>query len=310
VTAAGRPRPLAARRLRADLALLGVAAVWGGTFVMVKDALAFAGPFTFLALRFTIATLVLAPLVLGVALRRRQAPPLPDPRRPGLVTAGALLGALLVAGYGFQTAGLRFTGAGRAAFITGLSVVLVPLMAALVLRRRVARGVWVGVALATLGLALLTAPPFPLGEGRLDAAPNLGDLLVLGCAVVFAAHIVVVGEVAPRFDVLGLTLAQLATAALGGWLLALPFERPTPDQLAPILPAAAFTGVFATVVAFGVQVYAQRFTTPTHTALIFSMEPVFGALFAFLVAGEVLAPPALLGCALILAGMVVAQLAE
>jgi drug/metabolite transporter (DMT)-like permease len=314
VTVVALHRRGAPARVRADLALLGVTAIWGGTFVMVKDALAFAGPLTFVAVRFTIAALVLAPVVLLTSQRVRGGTPRgaspqtsEAPATPplGLVAAGSLLGGLLIAGYAFQTAGLQFTSAGRAAFITGLSVVIVPLLAALVLRRRIAHGVWAGVALATVGLALLTVGPVPL-----DAAVNLGDLLVLGCTVLFAAHIVVVGEVAPRFDVLGLTLVQLVAAALLGWLLAVAFERPTLDQLVPILPAATFTGVFATVLAFGVQVYAQRFTTSTHTALIFSMEPVFGALFAFLIAGEVLTPPALIGCALILAGMLVAQLAE
>jgi drug/metabolite transporter (DMT)-like permease len=290
--------------LRADLALLAVAAVWGATFVMVKDALAYAGPFAFLTLRFVLATLLLAP-VLAWAPRRAA---LCDPR---LVRSGVVLGLLLCAGYGFQTAGLQFTTPARAAFITGLSVVIVPLLTAAVLRKRVGAGVWLGVGLATFGLALLSLGPEVLVGGSLIQTTTLiGDLLVLGCALVFGGHVFLAGEYAPRLDVLTLTWVQLGVAAVLATLTTLAIERPAPQQLTPMLPAAGFTGLFATVVAFTIQLRAQRFTSATHTALIFSTEPVFGALFAFVLAGEVLAAAAIVGCALILAGMLVAQLAD
>jgi drug/metabolite transporter (DMT)-like permease len=290
--------------LRADLALLAVAAVWGATFVMVKDALAFAGPFAFLALRFALASVLLAPLLAWPARRAALG-------QPGLMRAGAVLGCLLCAGYGFQTAGLQFTTPARAAFITGLSVVIVPVLTASVLRKRVRPGVWLGVALATLGLALLSLGPEVLSGGSLiQASTLLGDLLVLGCALVFGGHVFLAGEYAPRLDVLTLTWVQLAVAAGLACAAAALVEHPTVERLGPILPAAAFTGIFATVVAFTIQLRAQRFTSATHTALIFSTEPVFGALFAFLLAGEVLAPAAIVGCGLILAGMLLAQLAD
>ena len=290
-------------QLRADLALLLVAAVWGATFVMVKDALAFAGPFVFLALRFSLATLLLAPLLAWA--RRRASLDL------SLVRAGGVLGCLLCAGYALQTTGLQFTTPARAAFITGLSVVVVPLLTAGVLRKRVAPGAWLGVGLATLGLALLSLGEDLLAGGSMVAAGTLvGDLLVLGCAFVFGAHVFLAGEYAPRLDVLTLTLVQFGVAAVVAASLTLGIEHPRLEQLGPVLPAAAFTGVFATLMAFTIQLRAQRFTSATHTALIFSTEPVFGAGFAYLLAGEVLAPVAVLGCALILAGMLVAQLAE
>jgi drug/metabolite transporter (DMT)-like permease len=279
-----------------------VAAVWGATFVMVKDALAFAGPFAFLALRFSLATLLLAPLL---AWRPRRA----ALGQPGLVRSGAALGVLLCAGYGFQTAGLQFTTPARAAFITGLSVVIVPLLTAGVLRKRIAAGVWLGVALATLGLALLSLGPEVLVGGALIQSSTLvGDLLVLGCAFVFGGHVFMAGEYAPRLDVLTLTWVQLGVAALLAACLTLGLEHPRLEQLGPALPAAAFTGVFATVVAFTIQLRAQRFTPATHTALIFSTEPVFAALFAYLLAGERLGPVEIAGCALILAGMLAVQL--
>lgn len=279
-------------RLRADLGLLAVATIWGATFVMVKDALREAGPLTFLAVRFSLATLAFVPLL----ARRRQA------LSWRVAASGGAVGLLLFGGYAFQTAGLQFTSASKAGFITGLSVVFVPILSAAVLGRPPDWLTLVGVGLATVGLGLLS-----LGD---NLALDVGDLLVLACAVCFALHIIAVGHFAPRLDVLGLTAAQILAAAFlntaGAWL----FESPRIAQMVTILPAALFTGLFATVVAFYLQVHAQRFTTPTHTALIFSMEPVFAALFGYLLAGERLDSRGLVGCGLILIGMLGAQVSR
>ncbi|MCC6175029.1 MAG: DMT family transporter [Chloroflexi bacterium] len=291
---------VAARR-RADLALIGVAALWGLTFPLVKDALDAAGPFTFVAARFGLAALVMAPWVI---LRAR------GPGRKvrfwdrSLILAGALLGGLLFAGYAFQTAGLQYTGAGRAGFITGLNVVLVPLIGGLLGRQKIDRAIVCGVTLALAGLVLLSLRE--LATQALDV--TLGDLLVFGCAWAFAAHILVVDRFAPGHDVVPLTFAQIAVVAALATAAALLWETPSAAELGAIAAAAIFTGLLCTVAAFTFQVYAQRFTSPTHTALIFSAEPVFAALFAYLLAGERLGPAELGGCALILGGMLVVQL--
>lgn len=274
----------------ADLSLLVVTAIWGGTFVMVKDAVQEVGPLTFLAVRFALAAGLLLP-TLGA--RRRWV-------TKHLVVSGSLVGCLLFAGYAFQTAGLQHTSASKAGFITGLAVVIVPVLAAVGLGRPPARPLVAGVALATVGLALLS-----LND---DLAGQFGDLLVLGCAVCFALHILVLARVAPRQDVLALTAIQITVAAGLNGAGAVLFETSTPDQLGAILPAAVFTGLFATVAAFYLQTRAQRFTTATHTALIFSMEPVFAALFGYLLAGERLEARGVIGCGLILVGMLIAQL--
>ena len=276
-------------RLSADLSLLVVTAIWGATFVMVKGAVAQAGPLTFVGVRFVLAALGLAPLLFA---RRGQL-------SPGALASGASIGLLLFAGYAFQTAGLQFTSASKAGFITGLSVVLVPLLSALVLRQPPSWPSVAGVGLATSGLALLSLQD--------DVSLQTGDLLVLGCALSFALHILLVGRAAPRFDVLSLTGVQVLVAALLSGAGALAFEAPTVGQVEAILPAALFTGLFATVLAFYVQTHAQRFTSATHTALIFTMEPVFAGLFGYLLAGERLGLRGIVGCGLILAGMVVAQ---
>jgi drug/metabolite transporter (DMT)-like permease len=301
------------RQLLADAALLGVTAIWGATFVMVKDAVASFPVFSFMALRFVFAALVLLPFVL---VRRRtsqdQAGPAlaaPITQSPGhLVIAPLLIGIALFAGYAFQTAGLHLTTPAKAGFITGLSVVIVPVVAALWLRQAPERNAWLGVGLALAGLALLSL------QNGLIIAP--GDLLVFCCALAFAAHILLTGRFAPRFDPVLLTFGQIVVVMLLSGIAALLFDvRPSGGLTAllaglngQVLFAAAFTGLFATSLAFGVQTVAQRFTSSTHTALIFAAEPVFAALFSFLLIGEVLGPRQLLGCGLILAGMVVAEM--
>ena len=287
------------RQLLADLALLLVAAIWGGTFVMVKDAVASFPVFAFLAVRFTLATLSLAPL--RPWLERRVFVFQPRGSENGLraVAAGMVLGLALSAGYGFQTFGLQFTTPAKAGFITGLSVVLVPAMAALFLRRLPDPAVQVGVLLATSGLALLTL--------NANLIPEIGDVLVFFCAISFAVHILLTGHLARGHAPLALTVGQLGMTALLSGLISLAWERPWPPLTPDVLFAVVFTGLFASTLAFTVQTVAQRFTSPTHTALIFSTEPVFAALFSALLGVEVLTPRTLVGGALILAGMVVAE---
>ena len=300
------------RQLTADAALLLVTLIWGSTFVMVKDAVANFPVFSFLALRFAFAALVLLPFVV---LRQRNAranvleseatPPIRSSvplLRVKRTAAPVLIGVALFAGYAFQTAGLHLTTPAKAGFITGLSVVIVPLFAALILRQPPSRNAWLGVGLAVIGLGLLTL--------QAGLGVEFGDLLVLCGAVAFAAHILLTGHYAPRYDPLRLTLGSLVTVAVLSGAAALIFDRPwDPAALTPsVLFAAAFTGVFATSVAFVLQTRAQRFTTSTHTALIFAAEPVFAGLFSFLLIGEVLGAQQVLGAMLILAGMVVAEM--
>jgi len=278
------------RQLWADLLLLLVTLIWGSTFVMVKDAIASYPVFPFLALRFGLATLAL----LLIGWRR-----LPSLGWKG-VGAGALIGLFLFSGYALQTFGLRYTSASKAGFITGLSVVIVPVLSTLFLRRRPAAGALIGVCLATTGLALLALDH--------DRSIAIGDLLVLGCAFSFALHIVAVSAFAPRTDPLALTIIQVATVTLASGIITLFTDRPWPQPSFETWFAASFTGVLATAVAFFVQTAMQRFTTPTHTALIFAGEPVFAALFGVLLAGDVITARGLAGSILILMGTVAGEI--
>lgn len=286
-----RPGGSARLRLAADLSLLAVAAVWGLTFSLGKMVLAALPPFTYLAARFTIG----AVLLVAVAPARRAA----LPARPWIQAAA--VGVVFFLGYGLQTVGLRLTTASKAAFITGLSVVLVPVIASVWLRRRPRGWVWAGIASATAGLALLTLDD-PMGA-------TLGDLLVLGCAVCFALHIVLVGRLAPALDPLAFAAAQVVSVAALSTLAA-SVERPLRALVAAppgIWGILLFMAVAATVGALVIQNWAQRFTSPSHTGLMFTFEPVAAAVAAHLLLGEVLRGRQALGALLILIGIVVAE---
>ena len=274
--------------MAALLVLLLVTAVWGMTFVQVKDAVAVYPLLAFLALRFAIAGGTLA--VPGVARLRRLG-------RAGALS-GILAGALLGAGYALQTAGLERTTVSSTGFITGLYVVLTPLLALAVFRTRAGRGAWLGVLLATAGLALLAG----IHRGSL-----LGDLLVLAGAAVYSLQIVLMERYAPRYDAVAFTLVEMLTAFGGLLAIALALrDLPFPHGWT-VWGALLVTGVFASALAFLAQTWAQRRTTATRTALAFSMEPVWAGLFGFTLAGDRLGATAWLGCAVIMAGIVVAE---
>jgi drug/metabolite transporter (DMT)-like permease len=277
-------------RWQADSLLALVALIWGSTFVVVKNALDAVGPFTFVAWRFWLAASLL------VILFRHRLRGLGR----GELLAGGLIGLWLALGYILQTIGLQYTTTGKAGFITGLNVVMVPVFATLLLRRPPGRAPLIGILSAAVGLGFLSL------DTNLRFGP--GDVWVLGCAVGFALHIVSVSRFAPRYDPIRLAIVQIAAVAILATLAAFVFD--SPDLRLPIATwgAVAFTGVVATALVFSLQVHVQRFTTPTHVALVFSLEPVFAALFGWWWAHETLGPKELLGCGLILVGMIVAEL--
>ncbi|MHB1355340.1 MAG: DMT family transporter [Anaerolineae bacterium] len=279
------------RQIKADLALLLMTLIWGSTFVMVKDAVTNYPVFPFLAIRFAMATLIL--LVVGFKRLRSL-----TWRK---LTAGIVVGLLLFAGYSFQTIGLRYTSASKAGFITGLSVVIVPILSMLFWKHKPSVAAILGVILATLGLASLT-----LNE---RFAIGYGDLIVLGCAFSYALHIISIGVFAPRIDPIALSIVQIATVTVASTIASFVTGVGWPAPTGQVWFAAGFTGLLATALAFGVQTSAQRFTTSTHTALIFVAEPVFAAVFGVLLAGDVLTGRVLAGGILIVVGMIISELA-
>ncbi|HEX3805330.1 MAG TPA: DMT family transporter [Gaiellaceae bacterium] len=274
--------------MRATLALIAVTAVWGVTFVQVKDAVALYPLFAFLAVRFAIASTTLA--VPGARRLRSLG-------RRG-TRAAILAGALLGSGYALQTAGLERTTVSSTGFITGMSVVLTPLLALMLYRARVATAAWVGVALATAGLALLA------GVHRGSAT---GDLLVLAGAGAYALQIVLMERYAPRYDAIAFTLVEMLTAFVGLIAIAVARGELTVPHGWTVWGALVVTGVFASALAFLVQTWAQRRASATQTALAFSLEPVWAAFFGFTLAGDRLGPAGWAGCAVILSGIIVAD---
>lgn len=279
------------REARADLALAGAAFLFGSTFLVVQDAVEADGAIPFLVVRFGIGALVLVPLAI-----RRGRP------APGFPKAVLVLGGLLAAGYVLQTVGLQDTTSSVSAFLTYLLVVLVPILSAVVLRAPPAPIAVAGVALAVVGLLLLTAGAG--GGGALGAGLGRGELLTLGCAVAFAAHIVALAADAPRFDVVQLNLGQFSVVAL---VLVVPGALTGGYALrTPTLLAALYTGVVVSAVAFGLQVWGQRQVSATRTALVLLLEPVFAAALGF-VAGERLGWLGALGAGVILVAILVSE---
>jgi drug/metabolite transporter (DMT)-like permease len=285
------------RRVQADLALGFCSLIWGATFVLVKDALANVSVFLFLVLRFSLATVTLALIYRAVVRRLDRA----------TFWAGAALGWFMFSGYALQTIGLRFTTPSKAAFITGTSVVMVPVLHALISRRRARLWVWAGAIAALFGLYFLTVPAAGLGD------LNKGDLWVMGSAVVWALHILLVGHYSPRHSVGALTFTQVAFSA-GFTALFLPLlwatrmETPHVTWTASVVAAVLLTAVGATALAFSIQVWAQKFASPSHVAILFSLEPVFAAFTSVLFYGEHLTGRTMTGAALVLAGILMAEL--
>ncbi|MGB9783446.1 MAG: DMT family transporter [Moorellaceae bacterium] len=270
------------------LSLLGVALVWGATFYFVREALQDIAPFHFLFYRFWAAALFLLPL----AVRERT----PRPRQ--VILHGLAAGLLLFGGYTFQTFGLQYTSASKAAFLTGLSVVIVPLMEALLKKESPPASVLLSTALAATGLGFLSL------EGSL--ALSYGDWLVLLCAFCFAGHVVFLDRVTHLHSSIHLALAQLLTVGLVSAAF-LPWESSRIIWSARVIEALIITAVLATSAAFLIQVKAQRCLSAAATAVILSTEPVFAALTAYAFGGEILGLKQLGGCGLILAGMLLVQ---
>ena len=288
--------PESALQRRAEAALVVNTIIWGSTFVVVKQALRDVSPVFFLALRFTLATAVLLVLFRGSWSHPR------NPRRS--LAGGALAGVFLFSGYAFQTIGLQFTTAPKSAFLTGLTAVMTPLLAAAVYRSKPRAMEIGGVLVATCGMALMTLPALP----GATLAMNRGDLLTVCCAACYAAHILVLSRfsAAASFEVL--STAQVGISALLAWSLFRGMETPHIRWTPGVWAAIVITGIFATALAFTFQAWAQRYTTSTRTALIFMLEPVFAWITSYLLTGETLSPRAAAGAALILMGVLAVEL--
>ena len=275
------------KRTKAELLLVAATFFWGATFVIVKGALADASPLVFVALRFLLAGLLMWLIMARGRIERRA------------VLPSLLLGTLLFSGFAFQTWGLVYTTPSKSAFVTGFSVILVPLVSHFS-GYRLGRG---NAAAAGLGLAGLYFLVLPSGIG----AVNRGDLLTLLAAISFAFHIVLLGTWSRRISFTQLAPVQIMVVGAIA-IVAAPFSSGTAlHWTGGLVFAVVVTAVFATAFAFSAQVWAQQYTPPSHTALIFALEPVFALLTSLIVTGEHLGGKEILGFVFILAGMIVSE---
>jgi drug/metabolite transporter (DMT)-like permease len=284
------------KRLQADLALGTVALVWGTTFVVVKAALSQISAMYFLTLRFSLASVCMLLLFVRPFLRYGGRAVWRGLR------GGAIAGMFLWLGYTLQTFGLELTTAANSGFLTGLYIVLVPLIAAAVYRRWPRKAELTGVAIASVGMALLTLHP-----GDQAVRLNRGDALTIGSAVAFAIHLLVLGYYSQRERFEAVALGQIVCTAIlcSASLLVQP---PTVLWGPGVLFAIALTGIFATALAFALQTWGQQYTTPTRTALIFALEPVFSLGTAVSLGGETFTWMSLIGGSLVIAGIVAVEL--
>jgi drug/metabolite transporter (DMT)-like permease len=275
---------------QAELSLIAITAIWGLTFSMVKESLETVTPFVFMSYRFILAFLVMV-AVCGKRLALIDR---------GTAAAGTLLGVFLYAAYSFQTFGLQHTSAGNAGFITGLFVVFVPILSTFILRKRPSNRAIFSVVLATIGLGFLSLQP---GTGV-----SLGDVLVLACAFTYSLHIIYMDRFVQLYDILLLTLIQMGVVAVlqsGSALIFEGFTFPSGDY---VWLTIAVCGVFASALAFFVQAWAQRQISPVRTSVVLIMEPVFSVFFGIILLGETLSWRGWLGCALMLAAMLITEL--
>jgi drug/metabolite transporter (DMT)-like permease len=281
-------------RWKADLALATVALAWGATFVVVKAVLAEISTVYFLALRFWLAALYMALLFAGAFRRAGWHAVLKG------LKGGAIAGVFLWAGYILQTFGLKYTTAGKSGFLTGLYIVLLPLLSAGLYKQWPQISELLGLTIAAVGLILLTLP-------SLDTTVNLGDLLTVGCAVAFAIHLLVLGHYSQREKFEAVALGQIVSAAVLS-TCALFIEKPHALWSVNVVIALLMTSVFATAIAFALQTWGQQYTTSTRTALIFALEPVFALFTAVALGGEMITLNGSVGAALILGGILLVEL--
>ena len=274
------------------MALIGVTAIWGLTFVVIKNALGSISPFYFNAIRFSLAALLL--LFFSLFTKQKYS--------VRLIIKGVLAGIALLAGYSFQTFGLNLTSASNAGFITGLSVVIVPVLTLIIYKKSPPLIVWFGVSLAAAGLGIMSL--------KSGFTFNPGDLIILLSAVGFALHMIIVGLYTNDFPTIPFVAVQIATVSAASWAIGALTEKLPPALSLDMWKALLYTALFATFIAYLVQNWAQKFTTPTRTALILAAEPVFTLIFATLLLKEMLTMQGAGGAALMLCGVLLVVFAH
>lgn len=280
--------------LKSDFILIVVAAIWGLAFVAQRIGMGHVGPFTFNGIRFVLGGLSLLPFLFFPKNRIK------DQQQSGILLSGIVSGIVLFGGISFQQVGLVYTTAGKAGFITGLYVVMVPLMGLFIKNSRTSAGTWTGAVFATIGMYLLSVTQ--------DLSMDFGDFLVFLSAICFAFHLIIIGRLSQRFDTVGLSLIQCGVCAALSLLVAVFFESFIIESVMDAALPLFYGGVLSVGVAYSLQIYGQKHSPTSHAAIILCLESVVAALGGWIILNEILSGRAILGCVLMLAGMLISQL--
>ncbi|WP_099716699.1 MULTISPECIES: DMT family transporter [unclassified Clostridium] len=292
------------KRLRANILLLITAAIWGFAFVSQRIGSKYVGTFTFNGIRFALGSISLIPLIIYFDKKKKNentndTKVYTNVTAKKMISSGVLVGTILYAGSSIQQTGLIYTTAGKASFITGLYVVIVPIIGVF-LKHKIGKNSWIGVGLAVAGLYLLS-----INE---NFSISYGDSLEIIGSLFWAIHILSIDHFSKIVDPLKLSCLQFATCSLLSLVTALAFENITLFGISGALIPILYGGLLSAGVAYTLQVVAQKNAKPSHAAIILSMESVFGAIGGMLILGEVMSMRGYAGCALILGGIVLSQL--
>lgn len=293
------------KKYTGEIALLFNTLIWGGTFALIKNAFNDISPLLFLGLRFGIAALIFLPFVYSSLKKTNKK----------TLIAGSILGLFYFAGFTAQSLGLNLTTATKSGFITGTFVVFIPILQLIIEQRKPKWFNILSVLLVLIGLILLSSK----GENALDFIKqlgsdfNLGDLLTLLCALLFAFQVVYVDVFTKKYDYLPMVFVQLLITGLGGFILSFIFSISSLETFkftlnTTVVTAILYTAIFASIIATVIQLKFQKFVSPTKAGIIFSIEPIFAAIFAYFLLSEKISNFGLVGCVLIFIGLIVSEL--
>ncbi len=273
--------------------------IWGFAFVAQRSGMEFVGPFTFNAVRFTLGGISLIPLLLINRKRKfKNESLLPLSSNKILLKGGIIAGVILFFGASFQQGGMVYTTAGKAGFITGLYIILVPILG-IMFKQKTSAAIWLGAVIALVGLYLLSVNE--------NLTMGLGDLLVLASAFFWGLHVLVIGRFSPKTDPIQLAFFQFMLCAFFSFIASIILEETTLQNIFDASVPILYAGVVSVGIAYTLQVVAQQEAHPSHAAIIMSLEAVFAVIGGWIILDESIPLRGLIGCGLMLTGMIISQ---
>jgi len=288
-----------------EIALFSITIFWGVTFAIIKLALNDISPMVFIGIRFSLAALILLPFLLKPLLNSNI----------DLIKAGLFLGLLYFIGFATQTVGLQYTTATKSGFITGTFVIFIPILQLILERRAPGKGNIFGILLVIIGLILLSSKGVTVLDilNELGSNFNIGDLLTLICAIFYALYVVYIDIITKKFDYKPLIILQVLFTGIAGFAFAFLFDAAGIESIRydfnkTVILVILYTAIFSSILATVIQTKYQKVVTPTKAGIIFSLEPIFAALFAFIIIQEEISSFGIVGCIFIFTGVLVSEL--